>query len=39
METIILILFVIGFGLGIYSLKEITIKNREKMIKEIEENG
>jgi hypothetical protein len=39
METIILILFLVALGLGIYSLKKITRKNREQMIKEIEKNG
>jgi len=39
METIILILFLGALGLGIYSLRKITRKTREQMIKELEENG
>ena len=39
METIILILFVFVLGIGVFSLKKISNKNKKNLIKEIEENG
>jgi hypothetical protein len=39
METILFILFIFALGVGVFSLKKSSDKNKKNLIKEIEENG